>query len=426
MNARARYMLAGLVVLLLLNAAAFAAEPRLSAVASSVRQPSRLARSSLLAQLSKQVTLEGFYYDGSVPMLVESMADVQGNLPIPPDKYVPLLGSLPTSFKSGAKVRVSGQVEKPTGEELSGEAAVIRVRAASQGTLLQAPVSALAGLAGQVVAVSPAAASAPPGGKRYALLIGGGKDPANNHVRYWNNLWQMYHILISAGYAPGDIRVAYAYGAPRTAGMPVQFPATMPGIAAAFSYFVPKVKAEDTFYLMVSGQGLTPSGAAPASAYFPWLGAPIPPPMFAAQVNRIMSYKRMVVEMGQSFSGAFIPYLRNPKRVVITASAANRDSWAHPSLMYDNFECWYLSALASHFLLGGAALSADANHNGRVSTTEAYDFALPRPGGPSAGGTTIPPIAAQMPQFEDTGTPPSRWGPVPAAGEGILGADTSL
>jgi hypothetical protein len=315
-------------------------------------------------------------------------------------------------------------VEKPTGDELSGETAAIRVGAASQGTVLQAPVSALAG---QPIAVLPGAVTPVSGGKRYALLIGGGMNPANNHVRYWNNLWQMYHILISAGYAPEDIRVAYAFGVPRAAGMPVQYPATFPGIQAAFSYFVPKVKAEDTFYLMVSGQGLTPSGAAPASAYLPWLGAPITPPMFAAQVNRITTYKRMVIEMGQSYGGAFIPSLRTPKRVVITAAAANRDSWAHPSLMYDNFECWYLSALASHFLLSGAALSADANHNGRVSMAEAYNFALPRPGGATTPpNPPIPPISAQMPQFEDTGTPPSRWGPVPGAGEGALGADTNL
>jgi len=424
MTGRVRCILAGLVVLLLLNAAAFAAEARAGAVAPSVRQPSSLVRSSLLAQLSKQVTLEGFYYDGSVPMLVESMAAVQGNLPIPPDKYVPLLGPLPASFKSGAKVRVSGQVEKPTGDELSGETAAVRVGTASQGTLLQAPVSALAT---QPIAVLPGAANAPPGGKRYALLIGGGMNSVNNHVRYWNDLWQMYHILVSTGYAPENIRVAYAFGAPRTAGMPVQYPATFPGIAAAFSYFVPRVKAEDTFYLMVSGQGLTPSGAAPASAYLPWLSAPIMPPTFAAQVNRIASYKRMVIEMGQSYSGAFIPFLRTPKRVVITAAAANRDSWAHPSLIYDNFECWYLSALASHFLLGGAALSADANHNGYVSMAEAYSFALPRPGGVTTPpNPPIPPISAQMPQFEDTGTPPSRWGPVPAAGEGVLGAGTNL
>jgi hypothetical protein len=48
-----------------------------------------------------------------------------------------------------------------------------------------------------------------------------------------------------------------------------------------------------------------------------------------------------------------------------------------------------------------------------------------RPGGPSAIGM-IPPIAAQMPQFEDNNAPPSRFGPVPAAGEGLVGAATYL
>ncbi|MCX6374459.1 MAG: hypothetical protein NTU88_00210, partial [Armatimonadetes bacterium] len=90
-----------------------------------------------------------------------------------------------------------------------------------------------------------------------------------------------------------------------------------------------------------------------------------------------------------------------------------------------NFNYWYLSALQGSELLGGRSVRADTNGDRTVSIAEAYNFTLDKPGGMSAGGT-IPPISAQMPQFEDNNAPPSRFGPLPGAGEGLVGAVTYL
>jgi len=106
---------------------------------------------------------------------------------------------------------------------------------------------------------------------------------------------------------------------------------------------------------------------------------------------------------------------------MITSARADRDAYRHPSYLYGYFNYSYLSAPAGHGLLGNAAVDADTNDNAHVSITEAYDYTLPR-----LGGYGTPPIAAQMPQFEDNGTRPSRYGPLPGAGEGLVGVVTYL
>ena len=124
--------------------------------------------------------------------------------------------------------------------------------------------------------------------------------------------------------------------------------------------------------------------------------------------------------MNQAYSGCFTPILTRPKRIIVTAAACSKISYAHPSLAYGNFNYWYISGIRGKSLFGDAPLDADINNDGKVSTSEAYNFTLNKPGGASAAGP-IPPVSTQMPQFEDNGTPPSRFGMLPAAGEGYIG-----
>ena len=408
-------------LVLCLAIATHAAPPSSGAQASGVQSLGTITRSQMAQQMNKPMTFEGYFYDGSIPMLVQSMELVQGNTPLPPDKYIPIVGPIPSSFKPGAKVRIGGQMQAPTGERLQGEGVSLQVTAQSQAVVVQAsPPSAAAGSA-QLFTGFRAPVTVPVLTKRYALLIGGGRNSANDYPRYWNDLWMMYQILIAAGYQPANIRVAYSSGLPRGGGMPVNYSATTAGIQAAFTYLAPRVKASDTLYIMIVGQCAPPGDIGPTPMYWTWPGMPMSPSALAIQVNKIATCKQMTIQMGQAFSGAFIPLLMKPNRVIIASSAAYKDSYCHPSYLLDNFEYWYMSALVGHQVIGGAPLNADANGSGQVSLGEAYNYTLPRP-----GGAGIPAIAWQMPQFEDTGTPPSRFGAVPGAGEGLVGAVTYL
>ena len=174
-------------------------------------------------------------------------------------------------------------------------------------------------------------------------------------------------------------------------------------------------------YIMVVGQSPT-SGV----GYWTWGGVLMFPGALAFQVNRITAFEREVVHLHFPKSGAFINYLRRPNRMILTAAASNKDSRAHPTLMYGNFDYWFLSGLRGHQLIGEAPVDADTNDNGQVSIGEAYNFTLAKPGGVTPYGEAIPPISAQQPQFEDNNAPPSRWGTLPGAGEGALGVNTYL
>lgn len=414
----------GALAVVLLLCLSVAAQGALTSAQSQTFLIGPNSRTQLLQQMNKPVQLEGFFFQSGIPILVRNLELLQGDKPLPPEEYVPITGPIPSSFKPGAKVRIGGQVKTPTGEKFQGENLALQLVAGAQASILQAPPSAVLTLIPLAIAVPPPPPV--PNPHRFALLIGTGKNQANDYVRYWNDLVRMYQLLISKGYLPANIRVAYAWGAPKSASMPVHYPASMGGINAAFGYFVPRVHADDRMYIMVVGQGAAPGSiAGQPTAYWTWMNLPMTPPMFAIQVNRIVSYQRMVIHMNQSFSGAFINFLRRPNRVIITAAAPFKDSYAHPSLMYGNFDYWYLSGLRGHLLLGEAPVNADSNGNGQVSLAEAYNFTLPRPGGPSPVGM-IPPISMQMPQFEDNNAPPSRYGPLPGAGEGIIGGVTNL
>ena len=398
------------------DAQSTATNPRLI---SGLNRLGSFTRNQISKQMNKPIELEGYFYDGSIPMIVENMDLLRNDQPLSPDKYVPLQGSIPASFKTGAKVKIGGIVQKPVGQDLQSENAAVKLSDERQSSVL-APPSAAMLEPNQIMAVAASSVAIPlQPGKRYALLIGGGKNPANDFIRYWNDLKMMYLILLSKGYEPANIRVAYSHGLAKGAGMPVNFAAAIPAIQAAFTYFVPKVKAADTLYIFVAGQGAPPgtiSGS--TTAYWAWPGTPMTPAMFAAQVNRITAYKEITIHMNQSFSGGFIPLLSKPKRVILTSSAATKEAFAHPSLLMGNFSLWCLSAYHGHFLLSGTPVNADLNGNGNVSIAEAYNFALGKPG--------APPISMQMPQFEDTGTPPSRFGTVPGGGEGAFGVVTHL
>ena len=417
MDGKTRGALGGSVALLCLGLAAWGAPPRREAKTSDLHQLGKASRTQLVQQLNKQVTVEGYFYDGSIPLIVDKMERLQADSPMPEDAYIVLAGEVPSSFRSGAKVKLRARVQEPTSQELKQEKVVLRVPRAAQHAVLQAaPEPTLRPL--QTARLPSSAIPVPPS-KRYALLIGGGMNAANNHARYWNELRAMWWTMFRAGYAPGRIVVVYANGRPRVFGsiMPVHYSATIPGIEAAFSWLADRMQPEDELYIMVTGQG-SRVGAGAVSQYYLWNGMPIPPFVFAHQVDRIKDYRRMVIQMNQSYSGGFIPALRNPRRVIITAAAADREAYCHPTHAYGNFSYWYLSGLAGHQLGTESPWDADADRDGHVSVVEAYNQVLSAPH--FVGRATLG--EWQLPQLEDTGTEPSQSRILPADGEGILAA----
>ncbi len=215
--------------------------------ANDSKQPSRLAlkpgTGDLLRMLGKELEVTGYYYGGSIPMLVDDMECVAINLPLPPGSFVPLVGAR-RRVKWGDHVRAgdccashSGRfpeaLRTPAVLQIDREAHLSVVRAAAvresiTGSVRRFPKPE------SIRRIERLGKPDLTPGNKYAVLFAGGGSVESNHIRYWNDLTVMYDILIASGYQAGDITVIYADGLPRlittegkrASDMPVDFLAT--------------------------------------------------------------------------------------------------------------------------------------------------------------------------------------------------------
>ena len=135
---------------------------------------------------------------------------------------------------------------------------------------------------------------------------------------------------------------------------------------------------------------------------------------FAAEVNKITSYRKMIVQMKQCFSGGFVEDLTAPNRIVMSSCAPTQLSWSHTSGSYGEFTYHYFAALTGNKPDGSGSVNADSNGNAKVSILEAYNYARSHDTRP------------EMPYYEDNGVRPPQSGVMPGGGEGALGAATNL
>lgn len=370
---------------------------------AAIRQPLRSA--TMLQNLNKQMTVEGFYYDGSIPMIINDMSLLQMNQILPADSYIPIVGIKPSNVKWGDRISITGTVERSSGA-LIKEPAVIRITAPANtriitpsATRFQSSIKLSLG----TIKVITAELKAP-----YAVLIAGGYDAANNHIRYWNDLKAMYNILLSRGYTASHITVLFADGAAKDNGMPVNGPATKASIDSAFTVLAGKIGADNDVYIMTTDHGC--QMGAGHSGLCLW-GENMIDTDFANEVNKITTCKHMMIVMEQCFSGGFVTPLTKPNRVVMTACNASQPSWAL-RLDFDEFTFWYMSALQGSLIDGAAGtVNADTSGDSKVSIMEAWNYGRAND------------HASEVPQYEDNGAAPcASGGSMPRAGEGTLGA----
>jgi hypothetical protein len=426
-----------------------------------VHKMGAITRNQLLQQVNKSVQIEGFFYNGSIPMVIDNIERVKIDMMLPPDSYVPIVGPLPSGLRSGDRIVIQGTIQRPTAQDPAGvrrESLIIKVAAAKDISRLKVSVARLEGrvisagrirFAGQVTVL--------PRQVKYAVLIAGGGDPANNHRRYWNDLKTMYAILTANGYNAANIYVLYADGTARDAGMPVNYSASKANIATVFNLLASKMTGFDKLYIMLNDHGgglmTTATGGYPAGLYggfndtngdetgeayneatynidmtgdgdkndsfkvdetLSLWGEKISDEEFAAEVNKIGNYATMIIQMKQCFCGGFTADMTRTNRIIMASASPEQVSWAHSSLDFGEFTYWYFAALTGNKPDGGGAVNADANGDGKISILEAYNFARANDG------------RTETPFYEDNGIKPSHSGAVPNGGDGTLGSTTFL
>lgn len=436
-------------------AVAPAVAPRIDVGLPILKSPTiqrvRGAQQTLL--LNKQAVVEGYYANDSIPMVVDDLDRLRLDMVLPEEAYVPIAGKVPATLRRGDRVRVTGTLVSGSAASgrLAREATALRLDNTSQ---LQVLTPAAARRVVTIPGISVGVIDFP---SKYAVLIAGGANAASNYTRYWNDLSAMYGLLRNKGYPADNIYVLYADGAAKDATMPVDYSATKANIATVFSTLATKMSGNDTLYIMLNDHGggfMNPgvggygtgnyggvldesaeekdpgTSEAAVNQYLNGDGdktdvvnfdetlslwyESMTDDEFAAQVNKVQAYGKMIIQMKQCFSGGFVHDLLGPRRIVMASAAANQPSWSEDAGNFGEFTYWYISALRGSKVDGSGPVNADANGDGKVSILEAYNFARANDSRP------------ETPQFDDSGTLPVRTGAMPVGDDGALAGATFL
>lgn len=227
---------------------------------------------------------------------------------------------------------------------------------------------------------------------RYAVIISGGANRWNNHVRYWNDCSYFFKTLKANGFLQDHIYVLISDGRDSAVDQSdgtssnwdlnadgvddIGYSATRANISAVFNELAGRLGSEDILYIFT-----TDHGGAASNNPFPYAGSDVvlwlwnfesmTNAEFAAEVNKVTA-KAVVGIFEQCFSGGFVDALKAPNRVLMSASRPWELSYAMgPTYTYDEFSYYVTTALAS-------PATGDTNGDGVVTMEEAWLSALAR------------------------------------------------
>ncbi len=427
------------------------------------------------ALVGKMVTIEGYYVDDPVPMLVESMELYYINTPIPVDRYIVLTGkgieNLPREKFFGAYVKVVGRIDvsrRPEDEvniKKFGAAYAVELVCDTRPVIV-APtkslkMTALPSIAKIEIGTEFDVSAFPFKRDRFAILLSGGESAPYAHIRYWNDLKFMYSTLIKNGFSRENIIVVYKDGQGEDTDMKVNYAASTQDVEKAFKYVKDHIARDGLFFYFSTNHG----GGLLIPGYENW-GYRIdsnkdePEPGYNERtIGRDLNYdgdmvdvlkldeitclyndqnelvddklaslispivcKGMIIVMEQCFSGgniydlrrkpSFCSIFRKNNRIVLSACTETEFSWASNN-EYDEFSYYFTSAL-NGATPDGAAVNADLNNDRKISILEAFIYARNHDATP------------ETPQYDDNGDGISHTTPLPQGGDGTLGASTFL
>lgn len=221
---------------------------------------------------------------------------------------------------------------------------------------------------------------------KYAVLICGGYDAGNLHVRYHTDLQEMYATLVNTyQYPTANIYVLCADGDEDGNGtisfdgmelsmdldgdgtIDCNTAASKANVTSTFQTLSTKMTSEDFLFVFTTDHGS--NIASPPSSVFDegsltlWDYEEMRDDEFAAAVNQISNYSYQVFCFEQCFSGDMINDLWGTNRVIATAANWDEYSWGRV------FSALWISAV------NGSAPDADVDSDNNISMQEAFDYA---------------------------------------------------
>ena len=223
----------------------------------------------------------------------------------------------------------------------------------------------------------------------YAVIISGGINIDENHIRYWNNSSLIYQLLVDVyGYKRENIYVLMAGGQeddvfhnnflytnpyildPFNLDLngdgtdDVGYPATTSAISEVFDILSKKLTKEDDLFIFTTDHGDM------NGELCLWNEQEMTPTEFAAEVNKIKNVKSIAVTAAHCFGGALIEPLAAPGRTISTSTMLCELSNANG----EGIDYLY-SEFAFNWVLGHKDAKADTDGDGKVSMYEAFMYA---------------------------------------------------
>jgi hypothetical protein len=252
---------------------------------------------------------------------------------------------------------------------------------------------------------------------RYAVLMNGGYDSGNNHVRYWNDLQNIYItlnyvyeipdeniiVLCSDGLNPAVDQSNGQNSNPDLDGDgddDIMYSCVLSNVDYVFTSLAANLTATDKLFVFTTDHGGSVSGwdvienlwnhEELTDYHFQELLAAFP------DCEKICTFE-------PCFSGGFLDNIIVPPGPIVASSACSysESSWAMaPDYVYDEYVFYWTAAIKGEDAYG-VPVNADANSDGVVTMDEAYSFAVTHD------------TASESPQYgeypDGTGAATSLW-----------------
>jgi len=231
----------------------------------------------------------------------------------------------------------------------------------------------------------------PDRGERWAVLANGGHNSSNNHVRYWNDLSNIYIALVDIyGFSDDHIIVLCSDGlnpAPDQSNGQnsdpdldgdgdddIMFSCTAQDVDNVFNYLAGVLTADDKLFVFWTDHGTSDGGW---NTHFNLWNQEILYDWHYAELMDAIPDCEKISTFEPCFSGGFLDDLNVPPGPTVASSACTNEesSWAMPpDYVYDTYVFHWTAAVKGEDAYG-TPVDADYNNDGVVTMDEAFRYA---------------------------------------------------
>jgi len=225
---------------------------------------------------------------------------------------------------------------------------------------------------------------------RWAVLMNGGYDQSNNHVRYWNDLSNIYIALTTAyEFADENIIVLCSDGLNPAVDQSngqnsdpdldgdgdndIMYSCTLANVDMVFAGLAQNFTGNEKLFVFTTDHGSSLGGWNTVQNL--WNHETLTDAHFASLLGAVPAFEK-ICTFEPCFSGGFLDDVVVPPGPIVASSACRYDeySWAMNNLMYDEYVFHWTAAVKGQDAYGNP-VDADINQDGFVTMDEAYIYA---------------------------------------------------